>query len=200
MPGFTPPQTPANRKYDYGALLRLAKAQGLSDSDAATMAAIGLAESSGDPGAKNKQSTATGLWQIMWSVWKDDPDMKAIGVTDRDSLADPGRNAKAMAIVLRKQGFKAWEVYNTGAYKSRMPVIQGGIGDVAKNIAGDWVAGITGYVNRAGQVVGVSLLAALLIIVGIVILVASSRTVRNVAGAVAPAGKAVKAVKKVAGK
>jgi Transglycosylase SLT domain len=95
----------------------LTRKKQLSLTEVSILASIALAESSGNPDAMNANSTATGLWQIMWSVWKDDPDMKTIGVTDRNSLKNPERNAQAAIIVYHKQGFKAWEVYNSGAYK-----------------------------------------------------------------------------------
>lgn len=167
------------------------------------MAAIALAESSGNPDAKNKVSTATGLWQIMWSVWKNDPDMKAIGVTDRNSLTDPGRNAKAMAIVLRKQGYDAWEVYNTGAYKKFIPGADFSIPE--GSLAGQaidrfspvaWLNPVMEWTKQALGQVGIGLLAGVFIILGVVILLrntAAKAAVNVVAGG---AGKAVKAVAK----
>ena len=79
------------------------------------MAAIAMAESSGRADVVNSIG-ATGLCQILWWVWCKDPDVRKIAPT-QDALKDPLTNAKVAAIVYKKQGYTAWDVYKNGSYK-----------------------------------------------------------------------------------
>ena len=99
---------------------------------AQTMAAIALAESGGQVGAKggpNSDGTYDyGLWQINtvnvnshhWSV--------------ASLLGNPEYNAKAAVAIYKSAGFGAWSTYNSGAYKqflsqgSKASVNYGGVG------------------------------------------------------------------------
>jgi hypothetical protein len=82
--------------------------------DPRLMAAIGMAESSGNPAA-NGPPDGRGLWQIEWPVWGSH--MAKRGLTD---AYDPRQNAAMAGEVLRSQGLGAWVVYNTGAYRQFM--------------------------------------------------------------------------------
>ena len=105
-----------------------------------TAIAICLAESGGgDPAAKNPGSSASGLWQIMYSVHKAKiraavkemyaaVEFDSAGRSDEQLVFDPLINTVIARMVYRKdtydsnvltsnQYWKPWEVYNTGAYK-----------------------------------------------------------------------------------
>lgn len=77
-----------------------------------TMAAIALAESSGQVGATNKNSNGTtdrGLWQINSSHSQ---------FNSQQLLTDPLYNAQAAVAVFKSQGLTAWSTYNSGAYRN----------------------------------------------------------------------------------
>jgi Lysozyme like domain len=75
--------------------------------DAETMAAIAMAESSGEQYARNPQSGAEGYWQINPAAW---PSLVTY---------DPLGNARAAMTILAKQGLGAWAVYTSGAYAGK---------------------------------------------------------------------------------
>lgn len=66
-------------------------------------------ESGGNPSAQNPTSTATGLMQIMHSVWRE-----TFGVTDRSEWHDPELNIYAASVIRSTQGWTAWAPYNRG--------------------------------------------------------------------------------------
>lgn len=73
----------------------------------AVMTAIALAESSGNTEAKNSVGAGHyGLWQI--SALHFNP--------SQVNWRDPVTNAKLANTVYRKQGYRAWSVYNSGRY------------------------------------------------------------------------------------
>lgn len=67
------------------------------------MSAIAMAESGGNPDAKNAFSGACGLWQI-WPP--------------QDNCADPMSNAQMAVGKYESQGLKAWQAFTNGAYKA----------------------------------------------------------------------------------
>lgn len=79
---------------------------------AALMAAIAMAESSGNPDATNP--TDNGGTQTSWGLWQ-------ISLGNHNAPAanwnDPTENAKLAIGKLETQGLKAWGTYNSGAYK-----------------------------------------------------------------------------------
>ena len=66
-------------------------------------------ESSGDPTAENSRSTATGLFQIMHSIWG-----PHFGVEERSGWFDPETNIKAAAEIKQMQGWGAWSPWGKG--------------------------------------------------------------------------------------
>lgn len=101
-----------------------------------TMAAIAIAESSGNPNVVNS-SGHYGLWQIS----KDhalDPGWP-FGAASSAWL-DPATNARMAEWVYKKQGYTAWTTYNNGAYSK---VNQGGPGD-------QLASGTNNLVNQSG--------------------------------------------------
>ena len=81
-----------------------------------TMAAIALAESSGNPADVNMAATEgkTGSWGL-WQINGD-----AHPQFDHASLLNPTYNAAAAVAVYQSQGLGAWSTYNNGAYKSHL--------------------------------------------------------------------------------
>jgi hypothetical protein len=100
-------------------LVGLAKGAGFSQSDAIIMAAIAMAESGGNSNAHNAKppDNSYGLWQINMIGNLGPERRKQIGITSDDQLKDPVINAHAAKLIKQSQGFSAWTVYKTGAYK-----------------------------------------------------------------------------------
>jgi len=107
-------------------LVSLAKQAGFNDKDAATMAAIAMAESGGNSKAHNKvpPDNSYGLWQINMIGALGPERRKEYGIESNDQLFDPATNARAAKKVYQSQGFGAWTVYKTGAYKNYLKAAQ----------------------------------------------------------------------------
>lgn len=99
-------------QYTYSQLEELWDNAGGSPTLAPVMAAIAMAESSGNSTAYNS-SGATGLWQILG----------AVNPSDQDQLFNPVVNAHEAVLKYQTQGLNAWVTYQTGAYKQ---FLQGG--------------------------------------------------------------------------
>jgi len=93
--------------YTYAQLQGLWIQAGGAPSKAPIMAAIALAESSGNPNAVGPVGEH-GLWQIYGKAW---PGMDTF---------DPLGNARSAVTVESKQGLTAWSTYSNGAYKAHM--------------------------------------------------------------------------------
>ena len=83
---------------------------------AGLMAAIALAESSGDPLSTNPTDnngtqTSWGLWQISTGTHAE----------PAPNWSDPLENAKLAVAKWHEQGLKAWGTYDSGAYKQYLP-------------------------------------------------------------------------------
>ncbi len=99
-------------RYTYQQIEDIWVAAGGAPNVAALMAAIAMAESSGDPNSVNAvdnygTQTSWGLWQI------------STGNHDQPSgmWADPVTNAKLAIAKLNDQGLSAWGTYTSGAYQ-----------------------------------------------------------------------------------
>ena len=66
-------------------------------------------ESSGDPGADNPRSSATGLFQILASLWG-----PHYGVSTEE-LHEPNTNVRLAKDIWKQQGWSAWSPYRRGA-------------------------------------------------------------------------------------
>jgi hypothetical protein len=104
--------------------LKLGLQQGLPPERAILMAAIGMAESSGNTGAHNPDRSSGdnsyGLWQINMI---DDlgPSRRAkYGLKSDNDLKDPETNARVMADILKGSGLSAWGAYNDRRYLQYM--------------------------------------------------------------------------------
>lgn len=170
----------------------LAANAGFTGGDIPIAVAVAFAESGGRTEAHNTkgQDDSYGLWQINMKGSLGPDRRPKFGITKDAQLFDPATNAKAAKVVHASSGWKAWTTYTSGAYKE---YLDGAPSDVSTPSAGG--SGITGAFNAFGDTIfkaasnfaGV-LIAIVLLIAGILLLA------RNVI----PAGKAIKAVNKIA--
>lgn len=109
-------------------LVSLAKSAGFKDQDAATMAAIAMAESGGKSGEINDNpktgDLSYGLWQINMIGKLGPARRKEFGIESNEQLLDPATNANAAKKVKDSSGFSAWSVYKSGSYKDYLPQAQ----------------------------------------------------------------------------
>jgi hypothetical protein len=109
-------------------LLQLAQGAGFKGQDAQTMAAIAMAESSGDPGAHNRNARtgddSYGLAQINMLGSMGPARLKQFGLQSPSQLLDPQTNFKAAKQVKDSSGFGAWSTYGSGGYKQFLPQVQ----------------------------------------------------------------------------
>lgn len=90
--------------------------------DPATMSAIAMAESGGNPRAHNAvpPDNSYGLWQINMFGNMGPGRRAQYGISSNEQLYDPAVNARAAAKILAGQGLGAWSTYTSGAYKKYM--------------------------------------------------------------------------------
>jgi hypothetical protein len=96
---------------------------GWPDNLLVTMAAIGQAESSGNPTAHNAAppDDSYGLWQINM-IGSLGPQRRArYGLSSNAALYDPVTNARIALDVYQQQGLRAWGPYVTGVYRRYLP-------------------------------------------------------------------------------
>ncbi len=111
-----------------GNLVSLARSAGFTGNNAAIMAAIAMAESGGRSSAHNNNArtgdNSYGLWQINMLGGMGPERRRAFGIGSNEALFDPAVNANAARQVFQSQGFGAWSVYRSGAYKQYLPAAQ----------------------------------------------------------------------------
>lgn len=109
-----------------GQLVSLLQQQGVAKEKIPTMAAIALAESSGESTAFNPKGLdlSYGPWQINMYGGLGPARMKQFGLTNQRQLFDPTINAKAAKQILDSQGLGAWTTYTSGKYKEFLPQVQ----------------------------------------------------------------------------
>ncbi len=148
-----------------GQLKALALAAGFNDRDASIMAAIAMAESGGRSAAHNNNprtgDNSYGLWQVNMLGGMGPERRRAFGIGSNEALFDPAVNASAARKVFESQGFGAWSVFKSGAYKQFLPGAmraQAGAppapmlpGRPGAAVSGFNSAGLMGGLQRAGQ-------------------------------------------------
>lgn len=102
--------------YTFQQLEQFAAQAGFPASLQPTMAAIALAESSGNPYALNP--TDNGGTQSSYGLWQISTGTHA---APSSGWADPLTNARLAYQKWQTQGLRAWGTYNTGAYLKYMP-------------------------------------------------------------------------------
>jgi hypothetical protein len=104
--------------------LQLGLQNGLSKEEAIEMAAIGMAESTGNSGVRNTNPNtgddSYGLWQINM-IGNLGPDrLRRYGLRSAEDLKDPETNARVMATMLRTDGKTAWGAFKDKRYLQYM--------------------------------------------------------------------------------
>ena len=200
----------------YGQVLTLATSVGMKEPR--KMAAIAMAESSGDTNAHNPNGldNSYGLWQINMKGDKGPARRKQFGIATNEALYNPLTNALAAKKVYADQGFGAWSTYGGEKYNryltgggsaesvdqasvesaSAVPDVTGSVADIASTslAAATWISTPNNWL-RIAYVTG-----------GIIVVVVALRTLmapvvdKAASGAMKiatkmPAGKAAKAVK-----
>lgn len=102
------------------------RAAGWPESLIVTMAAIGMAESSGNPRAHNPTppDDSYGVWQINM-IGNLGPQRRALyGLKANTDLYDPLVNARIALDIYQQQGLRAWGPYVTGIYRKWIPQSQ----------------------------------------------------------------------------
>jgi soluble lytic murein transglycosylase-like protein len=159
------------------------------------MAAIALAESSGNPNATNASTGAAGLWQIN-PVHAGEPGI------DFANIDDPTTNAQAAVAVYKSQGLCAWQTFSgqgcsnpsqyTNGYAQYLPLAGGTVQQPSSTSNPNIVAGSAPSSASAGtgftpaplpkQMVLVLALAAFVVIAAVA-LRGSGKPVTEVQGA-----------------
>ena len=114
-------------RYKFEELEAMARMAGFDPSISPVMAAIGLAESSGNPYAHNPKypDDSYGLFQINmldvpgYMLGKER--RNRYGLRSNEELFDPMKNLQAAKDIYENQGLGAWSVYRSGAYKDYLP-------------------------------------------------------------------------------
>jgi hypothetical protein len=111
-------------------MLKIALTSDFTEDEAVIMAAIGMAESSGRPHAHNTEGddNSYGLWQINMldrpGFMMGEERRGQLALDSNEQLFDPIVNGQAAKYIYDMQGFRAWTVYRTGAYKKYLPAAQ----------------------------------------------------------------------------
>jgi hypothetical protein len=104
--------------------LQLGLQNGLSKEEAIEMAAVGMAESTGNSGVRNTNpdtgDDSFGLWQINMIGNLGFDRLRRYGLRSADDLKDPETNARVMAAMLRTDGKTAWGAYKDKRYLQYM--------------------------------------------------------------------------------
>jgi Lysozyme like domain len=109
-------------------LVQLGQSVGLPLQQAKLMAAIGMAESGGNPIAHNLNSdtgdNSYGFWQVNMNGPLGPARRKEFGLQNNEQLYDPTTNAMAMKRILQSSGPSAWTTYTSGQYKQFLPIVE----------------------------------------------------------------------------
>lgn len=192
-------------KLSTGEIGRLCKTAGFPSEHIATMIAIALAESGGDPNAHNNKppDDSYGLWQINMLGSMGPARRAAYGLKSNTELFNPSVNARVAYGIFKSQGLNAWTTYTSGAYKTHLNEVAAGvIGDLqgpikagVANISPDNDVAVAGSLSALSSNIFKSLanaqgiaIAIVLVVLGVVILMRD----------VVPIGKVAKLAKKVA--
>jgi hypothetical protein len=120
----------------------LVKQAGFPQSVWVTMVAVCRAESGFVVEVKNKNSSASGLFQILWSVHKQ--------YDQRKLLSDAAYNTKAAYDIYKSQGLRAWVAYSSGAYKKYLNLAEQGVAQAA-SVNGNAAVPTAGSSSGASQ-------------------------------------------------
>ena len=112
-------------RLNFGQMEALMREGGFSPEISPIMAAIGLAESGGNPYAHNPNAStgddSYGLLQVNMLGKMGPERRKAFGITSNQELFDPLTNVRAAKKIYDSQGLNAWSVFRSGKYKEHLP-------------------------------------------------------------------------------
>ncbi len=130
-------------KYTLEQLKQILRQAGWPEELIPTMAAIGMAESSGNPNAYNPGAPGQRIPERSVGIWQ----INTLAHTEFSvaALRDPVYNAKAALAVYRKQGFRAWSVYLNGAYKKFLDGVRGVIPSIPTSVPEMLSGGVLSY-------------------------------------------------------
>lgn len=139
----------------------VARAAGATHAEAIMLTAIAKGESGWSNTAHNPKppDNSYGLWQINMLGSMGDQRRQQFGIANNEALFNPLTNAKAAIAILRSQGWRAWSVYSSGAYRQYMGEAQAAGGEAADTWqetaqqagAGVQEMGATGTTNANGM-------------------------------------------------
>lgn len=102
--------------YTFGQLEGLWIRNGGPPAVAPVMAAIGLAESTGNNVKQQNQPYRT----TGWGIWQITPGNSVPSIGTDAALLDPDKNAQAAVYKYKRQGLGAWTTYTNGAFRQYM--------------------------------------------------------------------------------
>lgn len=125
---------PEGTKMKLEELRQIAEEAGFDAKESRIMAAIAMAESSGNPNAHNKKrpDNSYGLWQINMIDDLGPERRAALGLKSNEDLFDPKINAKAAKYIRDRQGLSAWSVYRNNLHLPYMKMMKS---------KGGWITG-----------------------------------------------------------
>ncbi len=148
-PVLPPPNTnPKLLKY-----MQAARAAGFTGEDLIKMTAVGMAESTGNPGAINNNPAtgdlSYGAWQVNMIGGMGPQRRRQFGLANNDALLDLPTNARVAKSIFDSQGINAWGAYTDGRYKQYM----GQARAVAPSVmsSGGAAAGVSGMVTSTAN-------------------------------------------------
>jgi hypothetical protein len=104
--------------------MQAARAAGFTGEDLIRMTAVGMAESSGNPGAINNNPAtgdlSYGAWQVNMIGGMGPERRRQFGLANNDALLDLPTNARVAKSIFNSQGINAWGAYTDGRYKQYM--------------------------------------------------------------------------------
>ena len=112
-------------RLNFGQMEALMREGGFSPEISPIMAAIGLAESGGNPYAHNPNAStgdnSYGLLQVNMLGRMGPERRREFGITSNEALFDPLTNVRAAKKIYDSQGLNAWSVFRSGKYKDHLP-------------------------------------------------------------------------------
>ena len=122
--GGAQPISPDQKTLTKPQLRQLAVQAGFPESDANLVASIAMAESSGNPRAHNPNAdtgdNSYGLMQVNMLGGIGPERRSQFGIQNNEELFDPLKNMQAARQIWESQGWNAWSVYRSGAYRDHL--------------------------------------------------------------------------------
>jgi murein DD-endopeptidase MepM/ murein hydrolase activator NlpD len=127
-----------------------ARAAGFQGEDLIRMTAVGMAESSGNPGAVNNNPAtgdlSYGAWQVNMIGNMGPQRRRQFGLASNNDLLELGTNARVAKSIFDSQGITAWGAFTDGRYQQYMGQARAAAGMPAVASVGQTVAAAGGTV------------------------------------------------------